>query len=147
MANFYDYSGNIFEFKGDMIVNTVNCVGAMGAGIARQYRDRYPAMYDRYQWLCRNGLFDVGMLWIYNAYDYRVLNFPTKLDWKNDSKIEYIEAGLIKLVVKYKEYGITSICFPPLGCGKGNLKWSDVKPLIIKHLQNTDMDVYLISPP
>ena len=95
--------GNIFTSNCDTVVNTVNCVGVMGAGIALECRLRYPEMYKKYKDLCHKDLIQVGKLWIYKTDKKWILNFPTKKDWKHSSKIEFIEAGLIKFVRTYKE--------------------------------------------
>lgn len=138
---------DIFESPAQVIVNTVNTVGVMGKGIAKTYKRLYPEMFRQYQVYCEKGLLDIGKLWIYKDEKKWILNFPTKKHWRNPSKIEYIEQGLIKFVDTYKDKGIRSISFPPLGCGNGGLDWeSEVKPLMEKYLKDLDIDV-LIHPP
>lgn len=112
--------GNIFTSHCQTIVNTVNCVGVMGAGIALECRLRYPDMYERYVELCEAGQIDIGKLWIYKS-DRWILNFPTKKHWKYPSKKEYLEAGLEKFVNSYQERSIESIAFPLLGADKGGI--------------------------
>ncbi len=87
-------SGNIFTSQCQVIVNTVNCVGVMGAGIALECRLRYPEMYDKYIQYCLESKINIGNLWIYKTESRWILNFPTKKHWKNPSKIEYLHAGL-----------------------------------------------------
>ncbi len=113
--------GNIFTSNCNTIVNTVNCVGVMGAGLALECRLRYPEMHKKYKDLCHKDLIQIGKLWLYKADNKWILNFPTKKDWKHPSKIEFIEAGLIKFVKTYKEKEIESIAFPILGADKGGL--------------------------
>src|SRR5690554_3048314 len=103
--------GNIFSSDCQTLVNTINCVGIMGAGIALEYRLRYPEMYDRYVQLCSDSKIDIGKLWIYKS-DRWILNFPTKKHWKDPSRIEYLESGLEKFRDTYLNKGITSVAFP-----------------------------------
>ena len=117
---------NIFTSDCQTLVNTINCVGVMGAGIALEFKLRHPAMFDKYVEHCNNKMIAIGKLWIYkppaHAKDQRwVLNFPTKRDWKNPSKIEYLEAGLKKFVETHQNKGIESIAFPVLGSTSGGL--------------------------
>lgn len=116
------------------VVNTVNTVGVMGKGLAAEFKARAPDMYKQYRILCDKNLFKVGQLWLWKKQPQWILNFPTKEHWKNPSRIEYIEAGLIKFVEKYEEQGIREISFPRLGCGNGGLNWDDVRPLMERHL-------------
>lgn len=135
---------NLFESPAQVLVNTVNTVGVMGKGIALQFKKLYPAMFKEYQHLCETGELTVGKLWIYKTNNKWVLNFPTKTDWRQKSKIEYIEQGLQKFVETYKERGIESIAFPQLGVGNGGLDWNhEVKPLMEKYLRKLPIDVYI----
>lgn len=113
--------GNIFATNFQTIVNTVNCVGVMGAGIAYECRLRYPKMYEQYIELCRKKQMNIGTLWLYKGKNRWILNFPTKFDWKYPSKPEYLHKGLQKFVDTYKEKGITSIAFPILGASHGGI--------------------------
>ena len=135
--------GDIFESPAQVIVNTVNTVGVMGKGIALSFKKRYPAMFERYKTVCEKGLLKTGKLMLFYEADYWVLLFPTKEHWRNPSKLEYIEAGLQKFVQTYAEKGITSIAFPRLGCGNGELDWSAVKPLMEKYLKKLPINVYI----
>jgi len=129
----------IFESDAQTLVNTINCVGVMGKGIALEFKNRYPAMFDKYKSFCDKGVFKPGVLWIYKAEDGKwVLNFPTKVDWRNPSKIEYIEEGLKKFVEIWEEKGIKSIAFPLLGCSNGGLDPDEVIPIMKKYLEQCD---------
>jgi O-acetyl-ADP-ribose deacetylase (regulator of RNase III) len=114
-------SGNIFTSKCTTIVNTVNCVGIMGAGIALECRLRYPEMYEKYVEICANNELSIGKLWLYKADDRWILNFPTKKHWKLPSKKEYLHAGLRKFVDTYQAREISGIAFPLLGADKGGI--------------------------
>lgn len=133
-------SGDIFKSETQTIVNTVNCVGAMGAGIALEFKNRYPNMFLSYKKICNLNQLKPGLLHLYKKEEKWILNFPTKDHYKDPSTLKYIELGLIKFKETYKEKGITSISFPKLGCGKGGLDFKDVKPLMEKYL-NLDIDV------
>lgn len=136
----------IFDSSAQTLVNTINCVGVMGKGLALEFKNRYPAMFDKYKSFCDKGVFKPGVLWIYKAEDGKwILNFPTKIDWKNPSKIEYIEEGLKKFVEIWSEKGITSVAFPLLGCSNGGLNPDEVIPIMEKYLnqcEGLDVTIY-----
>lgn len=142
--------GNIFSTKNQTIVNTVNCVGVMGAGIALEFRYRYPLMFKEYLSHCKNGYMKIGNLWLYKKELERkwVLNFPTKVDWKFESKPEYLEKGLSKFIETYKEKGINSIAFPLLGADKGGLSPDLSLKIMEKYLLNIDIpvEIYQYDP-
>lgn len=134
-------TGNIFASKCQTLVNTVNCDGVMGAGIALEFKLRLPAMFDRYVELCRRRLIAVGNLWLYkppaDGRDKRwVLNFPTKRHWRDPSKVEYLEAGLEKFVSTYEEKNIQSIAFPVLGAKNGGLEEDESMSIMQRYLVN-----------
>lgn len=134
-------TGNIFTTQCQVIVNTVNCVGVMGAGIAYEFRLRYPEMFEKYQTLCANKDLDIGKLWIYSAEERKILNFPTKYDWKYPSKEEYLHKGLQKFLETYKQKGITSIAFPLLGAQKGGLSTEKSLSIMEQYLKDCDIDI------
>lgn len=134
---------SVFESPAQTLVNTVNTVGVMGKGIAKEFKKRYPRMFREYRELCDAGSLEVGKLHLWRSDTRWVLNFPTKTTWKLPSKLEYVESGLRKFVDTYKELGITSISFPPLGCGNGNLDWYDVRPVMESYLSKVSIPVYI----
>ena len=150
MNNITIVRGNIFNTKAQTVVNTVNCVGVMGKGIALVYKLRYPQMFDIYHDYCKRHLIGIGKLWLYKGdeTDPWVLNFPTKFHWKYPSKMEYLEAGLQKFVDSYKEKGITSIAFPLLGTHNGGLDKIEVLDLMHKYLEQCDIpiEIYEYDP-
>lgn len=139
--------GNIFDSPAQVIVNTVNTVGVMGKGLALSFKQRYPNMFEHYKKICEKKQFTIGKLMLFYEPDHWLLLFPTKENWRNPSKLEYIEKGLMKFVNSYAEKNITSIAFPKLGCGNGELDWSDVKPLMEKYLKPLPIDVYIYLGP
>lgn len=136
-------STSLFDSPAETLVNTVNTVGVMGKGIAAEFKRRYPEMFLRYKEYCERGALDIGQLYLYKTPNKWVLNFPTKKHWRNPSKVEYIEAGLSKFVQTYTEWGITSISFPQLGCGNGDLQWRVVRPVMESYLKNLPIPVYI----
>lgn len=136
------HNGDLFNSQCQTLVNTVNCVGVMGKGIALSFKQRYPDMFKRYQEICRQQLLNVGKLWLWKGDIHWVLNFPTKIHWRNPSQIEWIERGLDKFVETYHDKGITSIAFPALGCNNGGLSKEVVIPIMEEKLrQCTDIDI------
>lgn len=118
----------------DAIVNTVNCVGVMGKGIALQFKNKWPANYKAYETACKKELVTIGRMFIYDSGGLIkpnfIINFPTKNHWRGNSKIEYIQDGLSDLINQVQRLSIKSIAIPPLGCGNGGLEWKEVKHLI-----------------
>lgn len=135
--------GDIFDSPAQVIVNTVNTVGVMGKGIALAFKQRYPDMFERYKTACEKHLLSIGKLMLFYEPDHWLLLFPTKENWRNPSKLEFIEKGLMKFVNTYAEKSITSIAFPRLGCGNGELDWNAVQPLMEKYLKPLPIDVYI----
>lgn len=143
-------NGNIFNTNAQTIVNTVNCVGVMGKGIALVFKLRYPQMFDIYHQYCAEHLIEIGKLWLYKGEDNApwVLNFPTKTHWKLPSEYVYIEEGLRKFLATYKEKGITSIAFPLLGASNGGLNQDIVLDIMYKYLKECDIpvEIYQYDP-
>ncbi len=138
--------GDIFKSKAQTLVATVNCVGIMGKGIAKEFRQRFPNMYKAYFKACKRGELQSGRLFYYKDLVSSILCFPTKDNWKGPSKYEFIEAGLKAIVENYQKWGITSLALPPLGCGLGGLDWNKVKPLILKYLSEILIEIEVYEP-
>lgn len=127
-------TGNILRADIEAVVNTVNCVGFMGRGIAAQFKRAYPANFKAYESACKRKEIVPGRMFVFETGQLTnprfIVNFPTKRHWRGASRIEDIESGLAALVDEVKRRGIKSIAIPPLGCGLGGLNWKDVRPLI-----------------
>lgn len=140
-------SGDIFTTECDAIVNAVNCVGVMGAGIALVFKTKFPAMFKAYKIACANGEVKVGKIWIYElnqaertGYKFsKILNFPTKEHFKNRSKVEFLELGLANFAQIYKLAGISSVAFVLLGAGKGGLNEQISLEILKRNLKNLDI--------
>jgi len=122
--------GNLFESGAQCLVNTVNCEGYMGKGIAYQFKMRFPNNNKDYVRACKSGELHIGSLHHFYEDGTYIVNFPTKDRWREKSKMYYIEEGLDLLVDFIEKKSIISIAIPPLGCGNGGLNWSEVKSLI-----------------
>ncbi len=126
----------MFDEPTEAVVNTVNCVGVMGKGVALEFKRRWPDNFKAYKRMCDEKKLAPGRMFIFdnNLLDSAkrriLINFPTKQHWRSQSKIEYIKDGLIDLVQQIRRLGIKSVVLPPLGCGNGGLEWAEVKPLI-----------------
>lgn len=131
------------ESSAQTLVNTVNCVGVMGKGLAKAFKDRDPEMYSAYKRICEDGILKPGKLWLWKGQPNWVLNFPTKIHWRNPSKLEWIEEGLAKFVAGHAELGIREISFPRLGCGNGGLNWDDVRPVMEHYLSPLKIAVFI----
>lgn len=138
------YKGTVFNAGTDAIVNTINCDGVMGAGIALEFGLRYPDMYKDYEIKCKNGLIYVGQVDYYkDASGKTIINFPTKIHFKYPSRIEWVESGLKAFSESYKDSGFNSVAFPKLGTSKGGLDWNQVRPLMEKYLAPLELDVVI----
>lgn len=136
---------SIFDSPAQTLVNTVNTVGIMGKGIAKTFREQYPEMFKEYRRLCDRGELAIGKLHLWKGDGRWVLNFPTKTTWRLPSEIDYVERGLKTFVANYERMGIISASFPPLGCGNGNLNWTEVRPLMERHLSKINIPIYVHS--
>jgi O-acetyl-ADP-ribose deacetylase (regulator of RNase III) len=141
MSNLKIIKGNIFTSSAQVLVNTVNCVGVMGAGIALEFRLRYPKMYLEYVELCKNDKIRIGNLWLFKSKKKWILNFPTKTDWKYPSKESYLHEGLRYFIEHYKILNIESIAFPLLGAQKGGLDPKQSLQIMTSYLDNLSIPV------
>jgi O-acetyl-ADP-ribose deacetylase (regulator of RNase III) len=143
--------GNLLQSDVEALVNTVNTVGVMGKGIALQVRQAFPRVYEVYRRACARGEVQLGRVQVVPTERLEppcyVLNFPTKGDWRQQSRLVDIESGLDDLVRVLREYHIHSVAVPPLGCGNGGLDWGDVRPRIERALAGLpDVRVLLYAP-
>ncbi|HEY0843646.1 type II toxin-antitoxin system antitoxin DNA ADP-ribosyl glycohydrolase DarG [Methylotenera sp.] len=147
-------SGDLFLDKAEALVNTVNCVGVMGKGVALEFKRRWPENYKAYKKACNAKVLRPGSMLIFELTNLFgksepkfIVNFPTKDHWRAKSKLEYISEGLDALVGDIKRYKIKSIALPPLGCGNGGLDWDVVRPIILEKLSVLDdVSVSIYAP-
>jgi O-acetyl-ADP-ribose deacetylase (regulator of RNase III) len=142
--------GDILRAEAEALVNTVNCVGIMGRGVALQFKNAFPGNFKAYAAACKRGdvqpgrmfVFETGML----APKY-IINFPTKRHWRGKSRIEDIESGLKALAHEIRRRNIRSIALPPLGAGLGGLRWQQVRPLVEEALGDIEgLQVVVFEP-
>lgn len=139
--------GDLFESKAQTLVNTVNCVGIMGKGVAEQFKLRFPAMFEDYKARTDRQSVRLGEPYLYRDLSgLRIINFPTKDHWRSPSRLSDIERGLDYLVEHVKSWEITSLAMPPLGCGNGGLEWSEVGPLIYQKLHKLPIYLEVYAP-
>lgn len=144
-------SGDILKDDVDAIVNTVNCVGIMGRGIALQFKNAWPENFKAYEAACKREEVQPGRMFVYEVGQLTtpryIINFPTKRHWRGKSRIEDIESGLKALVGEIRQRGIRSIAIPPLGSGLGGLDWNDVRPRIEAAMREVpDVRVRIFEP-
>ena len=139
--------GNLFESRAQTLVNTVNCVGIMGKGVALLFKERFPDMFEDYQQRCERGEVKLGRPYLFKRLVTPwIVNFPTKEHWRSVSRLSDIVDGLVWVKRHYKMWGITSLGVPPLGCGQGGLEWRVVGPTLHRHLAELDIPVELYAP-
>lgn len=143
--------GNLLNAEAEALVNTVNCVGVMGKGIALQFKQAYPEMNREYERACSRGEIVPGRVHVWSTGALSgpkyVINFPTKREWYTKSRYADVESGLASLVAAVKQLGIRSIAVPPLGCGNGGLLWSKVHPMITDAFAAVPDVRVLVFPP
>jgi O-acetyl-ADP-ribose deacetylase (regulator of RNase III) len=139
--------GNLFESPAAAWVNAVNCVGIMGKGVALEFKQRFPGMFEDYRVRCSAGQVNLGAPYLYrDASGRAIINFPTKSHWRSPSRLTDVERGLDFFAAHVGQWGLTSVAMPALGCGKGGLRWSEVGSLIWRKLHALPIDVELYTP-
>lgn len=127
-------TGDIFQEDAEALVNSVNCVGVMGRGIALQFKNIYPENFKAYAAACRREEVQPGRMFVFDtgqlANPHYIINFPTKRHWRGKSRLKDIESGLESLAQEIQQRSIRSIAIPPLGSNLGGLQWDVVRPLI-----------------
>lgn len=144
-------TGDILQADVEALVNTVNCVGIMGRGIALQFKNDFPENFKAYEAACRRDEVQPGKMFVFETGALTnpkfIINFPTKRHWRGKSRMEDIESGLKALVEEIRVRGIRSIAIPPLGSGLGGLNWNDVRPRIVEALRGlSDLRVIVFEP-
>lgn len=140
--------GDMFLSHADCLINTVNCEGYMGKGVAYQFKQKFPENNKDYVKACKSGRLYVGMLHFYEEDGVTIINFPTKNKWREKSRMSYIEMGLDQMVQLLPQLGVKTIAIPPLGCGNGGLNWQEVKKVIEEKLFPIQEEyVFLIYEP
>ncbi len=144
-------TGDILSEDVEAVVNSVNCVGVMGRGLALQFKNAYPANFKAYADACRQHQVEPGRMFIHETYQLTgprwIINFPTKRHWKSKSRLEDIQAGLENLASQIDQLGIRSIAVPPLGSGLGGLDWSEVRRRIESELGRLEhVEIVVFEP-
>lgn len=144
---------DMFSVPADVLVNTVNCVGVMGAGVAAMFKHKYPEMYKDYVGRCRRKELKPGSpyLWQYSSMfddgkQELIINFPTKDNWRDPSEYKYIEDGLVRMRSILMNMVNRTVVMPALGCGHGGLDWARVQLMIINALQGLPTNVIVTIP-
>lgn len=141
--------GDILQAKVDVLVNPVNCVGVMGKGLALQFKHAYPANYDSYRQACELLALKPGTVHVSKTgtQDPKwIINFPTKRHWKDLSRLEDIETGLMSMKMILSKLDVKSIAIPALGAGLGGLSWSVVRAKIESALEDSNLEIHIYEP-
>ncbi len=143
-------TGDFFDYDADLRINTVNCVGVMGAGVALLFKNKYPDMFKEYHKACQNKEVKPGKPHVWQDNDMfsktTIINFPTKVHWKNPSEYEYIDKGLKWLKGYLSDKENSTLTLPALGCGHGGLDWKRVKGMISNHLSDLSTNILVFEP-
>jgi len=139
-------NGDMFAIGADALVNPVNCVGTMGAGLALVFKRRFPAAFKAYSHACADGLVRSGSIYTFVEDGITLFHFPTKRHWRDRSKLVDIQKGLLALRTEIVSTGVKSVAVPALGCGLGGLDWDEVKPCIDSALSNMRTQITVFAP-
>ncbi len=137
---------DLFTIEAEAHVNTVNCVGVMGKGVAAECRKRYPELYRAYQGVCSRGELQPGDTWTWTSGSTMIFNVATKDHWRNPSQYIWVAKGLISLKKEILRTGVQSVAIPALGCGNGGLDWQKVRKMVIKCLSDLPVKIYVVEP-
>jgi len=144
---FKPFVGDLFQARAQTLVNTVNCVGVMGKGLALEFKKRFPANFEDYAKRCEHKHVRLGEPYLFRDPSRRlIVNFPTKDHWRSPAKLSDIERGLEYFTRHFAGWGIESIAFPALGCGNGGLEWSKVGPLMYGKLHQLPIEIEVYAP-
>jgi O-acetyl-ADP-ribose deacetylase (regulator of RNase III) len=144
-------SGDFFDYNADIRINTVNCVGVMGAGVALEFKNKYPDMFKAYVKVCNEKKIEPGNPYIWEEQDLFskcvIINLPTKIHWKNPSKYEYVKKDLewLRQYLKCKDKNCV-VTLPALGCGHGGLNWSIIRNEIEYYLGDMQAKILVFEP-
>jgi len=143
--------GDIFESKCDALVCPVNCVGVMGAGLAKAFKERYPEMFTYYRDICKREFMNFGRVYYFTESSPIIMLFPTKYHWKEKSDIQNIKTGLNYIISNHDRVPDSpwmpkSMAFPALGSGLGGLPWEIVKDIMIRKLDCLDIEIEIYEP-
>ena len=142
-----EVTGDMFFSEAHCLVCPVNTVGTMGKGLAKAFALKAPGLLKAYREACRRGKLNVETPWIYKpSSDRWFVCIATKKHWRNPSEMEWLESSLMYLRDHWEDLGIKSLCIPPIGCGEGGLDWREVKSLIYKYLDSSQLAVEIWTP-
>lgn len=147
--SYKEVKGNLFNTKAQALVNTVNCVGVMGKGIALEFKRRYPTMFNEYQYKCKKGELRPGTIYTYSNNNVLILNFVIKDDWKQPSRVQWIESCLNEFITLYKNREIKSVAFPWIGAMNGGIPLNIIKDTMRRYLSkltDVEIEVYDFDP-
>ena len=137
---------DLFKLKADALAHGCNTKGIMDAGIALEFKRRYPKMFDEYTDYCRSDLLKPGEVHFYRDADGRkpyIVNIAAQITPSSGARIEYVERGLVNVGRSYKDWRIKSLAIPKIGCGLGRLKWSDVDNIVRRIFGASDLEVII----
>ena len=139
--------GDIFNIAGvNNYAHGCNCAGAMGKGIALQFKNKYPKMYSEYRVMCKDGLFNPGDVFDYNYGNGHIYNLGTQVSWKTKARLEYVENSVGRMLELASSDNVTKIALPAIGAGFGGLNWNDVKEILIMVSVNyPDIELYVVD--
>jgi len=143
----YIEQGNIFSLQDiPNYAHGCNCAGAMGKGIALQFKEKFPQMYIEYKNLCKKGLFPLGDIYVYNYGNGTIFNLGTQTTWKTNANLNAVESSLIKMLSYAHQNNICKIALPKIGAGLGGLNWDDIKFIIDKVAENyPNIDLFVVE--
>ncbi|MDE6303910.1 MAG: macro domain-containing protein [Paramuribaculum sp.] len=143
----YIEKGDIFNICGvSSYAHGCNCAGAMGKGIALQFRNKYPEMYSEYKAMCKVKAYRPGDVFDYNYGEGHIYNLGTQATWRTKARIIYIEQSIKKMLELAAKENVTKIALPAIGAGLGGLKWDEVKEVLNRvSVDYPDIELYVVE--
>lgn len=138
-------TGDLFqaaEGDADALAHGCNCAGAMGRGIAVEFKRRWPEMYEEYRRQCKDGRFNLGGVLPWGTPEGLVVyNLGTQAHWRTRAQLTAVGSAVSAMLDHATANGIRRIAMPRIAAGLGGLDWADVEQVINDALKGTDIRI------
>ena len=122
-----------------------NCAGAMGAGIAIEFKRRWPGMFEEYALRCTDKRFGMGDVFVWSEGEHTIYNLGTQAHWRKKAQIPALAKSLEKMLALAAHAGIDRVGLPRIGAGLGGLDWNRVKKVITEAGQKSSVTMVVFE--
>src|SRR5262245_51707757 len=140
-------TGNLFDLELPAIGHGCNCAGTMGAGIAVEFKRRYPAMYDEYRRRCQAEQFRLGDIFVWDADGLVIYNLATQPVPRPSATLDAIETSVRAALADAQHRALPRLGVPRIGAGLGGLAWNDVATVLARASADSDVELIVVSLP